>query len=180
MADILRLPFIVHALLTASFAAVVAAASGYFLVARGLTFAGHALPNIGFAGRGRGRSPRHRAGLRPFRFHPRRRGGRGLRGKGYPRARRFHRGRHDLRTRAGAAVSRPVLGLRRPGVRDSLRKHPRDQRASGQGDRGGERPDPRRDRVPVPARSFSAHSIRPPQRHGGYPYGSSRSFSWRS
>jgi len=49
MLDVLRLPFIVHALLTASFAAVVAAVSGYFLVSRGLTFAGHALPNIGFA-----------------------------------------------------------------------------------------------------------------------------------
>ena len=50
MLEILRLPFIVHALLTASCAAVVAAVSGYFLVSRGLTFAGHALPNIGFAG----------------------------------------------------------------------------------------------------------------------------------
>jgi zinc/manganese transport system permease protein len=50
MRELLQLPFIVHALLTASFAAVVAAVSGYFLVARGLTFAGHALPNIGFAG----------------------------------------------------------------------------------------------------------------------------------
>jgi zinc/manganese transport system permease protein len=50
MVDLLRLPFIVHALLTASCAAVVAAVSGYFVVSRGLTFAGHALPNIGFAG----------------------------------------------------------------------------------------------------------------------------------
>ena len=50
MLEILRLPFIVHALLTGSCAAVVAAVSGYFLVSRGLTFAGHALPNIGFAG----------------------------------------------------------------------------------------------------------------------------------
>jgi zinc/manganese transport system permease protein len=50
MMDVLHFPFIVHALLTASFAAIVAAVSGYFLVSRGLTFAGHALPNIGFAG----------------------------------------------------------------------------------------------------------------------------------
>ena len=50
MIDALRFPFLVHALLAASFAAVVAAISGYFLVLRGLTFAGHALPNIGFAG----------------------------------------------------------------------------------------------------------------------------------
>jgi zinc/manganese transport system permease protein len=50
MLDVLRLPFVVHALLTGSCAAVVAAVSGYFLVSRGLTFAGHALPNIGFAG----------------------------------------------------------------------------------------------------------------------------------
>ena len=50
MLETLQLPFIVHALITASIAAVVAAVSGYFLVSRGLTFAGHALPNIGFAG----------------------------------------------------------------------------------------------------------------------------------
>ena len=50
MLECSSLPFIVHALLTASIAAVVAAVSGYFLVSRGLTFAGHALPNIGFAG----------------------------------------------------------------------------------------------------------------------------------
>jgi zinc/manganese transport system permease protein len=50
MLEVLRLPFVVHALITASIAAVVAAVSGYFLVSRGLTFAGHALPNIGFAG----------------------------------------------------------------------------------------------------------------------------------
>ncbi len=50
MVELLRLPFIVHAVLTASCAAVVAAVGGYFLVSRGLTFAGHALPNIGFAG----------------------------------------------------------------------------------------------------------------------------------
>ncbi len=50
MFEALRFPFLVHALLTASFAAVVSAISGYFLISRGLTFAGHALPNIGFAG----------------------------------------------------------------------------------------------------------------------------------
>lgn len=50
MLETLRLPFIVHAILTASSAAVVAAVCGYFLISRGLTFAGHALPNIGFAG----------------------------------------------------------------------------------------------------------------------------------
>jgi zinc/manganese transport system permease protein len=50
MLEALQLPFIVHALITGSIAAVVAAVSGYFLVSRGLTFAGHALPNIGFAG----------------------------------------------------------------------------------------------------------------------------------
>lgn len=48
--ELLGYPFIVHALLTGSIVAVLAAASGYFLVSRGLTFAGHALPNIGFAG----------------------------------------------------------------------------------------------------------------------------------
>jgi zinc/manganese transport system permease protein len=50
MLETLQLPFMVHAILTASIAAVVAAVCGYFLVSRGLTFAGHALPNIGFAG----------------------------------------------------------------------------------------------------------------------------------
>jgi zinc/manganese transport system permease protein len=50
MIEALRFPFLVHALLASSFAAVVAAIGGYFLILRGLTFAGHALPNIGFAG----------------------------------------------------------------------------------------------------------------------------------
>jgi len=50
MRELLGYPFIVHALITGSIVAVLAAASGYFLVSRGLTFAGHALPNIGFAG----------------------------------------------------------------------------------------------------------------------------------
>ena len=48
--DLLRYPFIVNALLTGSAVAVAAAASGYFMVCRRATFAGHALPNIGFAG----------------------------------------------------------------------------------------------------------------------------------
>src|SRR5258707_3356000 len=50
MFDILRYPFIQNALLAGSFVAVIAAFMGYFLIIRGLTFAGHALPNIGFAG----------------------------------------------------------------------------------------------------------------------------------
>ncbi len=47
---LLRYPFIVNALVTGSAVAVAAAASGYFMVCRRATFAGHALPNIGFAG----------------------------------------------------------------------------------------------------------------------------------
>jgi zinc/manganese transport system permease protein len=39
-----------HAFAAGSLAAIVAAVSGFFLISRGLTFAGHALPNIGFAG----------------------------------------------------------------------------------------------------------------------------------
>src|SRR5690349_10279362 len=39
-----------NALLTGSCVAIVAAVIGYFLIGRSLTFAGHALPNIGFAG----------------------------------------------------------------------------------------------------------------------------------
>jgi zinc/manganese transport system permease protein len=50
MFDILTYPFIQNALLAGSIVAVVAAIVGYFLIVRGLTFAGHALPNIGFAG----------------------------------------------------------------------------------------------------------------------------------
>jgi zinc/manganese transport system permease protein len=48
--DILQFPFIQNAFLAGSVVAVAAALLGYFLVARGLTFAGHALSNIGFAG----------------------------------------------------------------------------------------------------------------------------------
>ena len=50
MFNILQYPFIQNALLAGSCVAVVAAIVGYFMVVRGLTFAGHALPNIGFAG----------------------------------------------------------------------------------------------------------------------------------
>ena len=50
MLEALRYPFVIHALLAGACVAVSAAACGYFLVARGLAFAAHALPNIGFAG----------------------------------------------------------------------------------------------------------------------------------
>lgn len=50
MFDILQYPFIQNAFLAGACIAIVAALMGFFLVARGLTFAGHALPNIGFAG----------------------------------------------------------------------------------------------------------------------------------
>src|SRR5579859_838970 len=50
MFDILQLSFIQNALVAGSFVAVIAAIIGYFLVVRGLTFAGHALSHIGFAG----------------------------------------------------------------------------------------------------------------------------------
>ncbi|HBF38462.1 MAG TPA: ABC transporter permease [Firmicutes bacterium] len=50
MLDALHYPFIQNALLTGTFVAIIAAITGYFLISRGLTFAGHALPNIGFAG----------------------------------------------------------------------------------------------------------------------------------
>ncbi|MBI3941502.1 MAG: metal ABC transporter permease [Chloroflexi bacterium] len=46
----LQYPFIQNALLAGSCIAVVASITGYFLVVRGLTFAGHALSHIGFAG----------------------------------------------------------------------------------------------------------------------------------
>lgn len=48
--DALQYEFVRNALLAGTCIAIVAAVVGYFLIARGLTFAGHALPNIGFAG----------------------------------------------------------------------------------------------------------------------------------
>jgi len=50
MFDIFQYPILQHALLAGALVAVIAALMGYFLLARNLTFAGHALPNIGFAG----------------------------------------------------------------------------------------------------------------------------------
>ncbi len=50
MLDILQYQFIQNALLGGICVAIIAAITGYFLIVRGLTFAGHALPNIGFAG----------------------------------------------------------------------------------------------------------------------------------
>ena len=50
MFDILQYPFIQNAFAAGTCIAIVAAIMGYFLIVRGLTFAGHALPNIGFAG----------------------------------------------------------------------------------------------------------------------------------
>ncbi len=50
MLDLLQYPFIQNAFLAGSMVAVVAAVIGYFLLTRGLTFAGHALSHIGFAG----------------------------------------------------------------------------------------------------------------------------------
>lgn len=48
--ELLGYPFIVNALVTGSAVAAASAASGYFMVCRRTTFAGHALANIGFAG----------------------------------------------------------------------------------------------------------------------------------
>ena len=50
MFDILQYTFIQNALLAGTLVALVAAIVGYFLLVRGLTFAGHALSHIGFAG----------------------------------------------------------------------------------------------------------------------------------
>lgn len=50
MFDVFQYPIIQNALLAGVMTAVIAAIMGYFLIVRGLTFAGHALPNIGFAG----------------------------------------------------------------------------------------------------------------------------------
>jgi zinc/manganese transport system permease protein len=50
MFDLFQSSFIQNALLTGTCVALVSAIVGYFLVSRGLTFAGHALSHIGFAG----------------------------------------------------------------------------------------------------------------------------------
>lgn len=50
MFSILQYPFIQNAFIASTFVAIIAAIVGYFLLVRGLTFAGHALSHIGFAG----------------------------------------------------------------------------------------------------------------------------------
>ena len=50
MLSIFQYPFIQNAFLAGSLVAIVAGFAGYFLITRGLTFAGHALSHIGFAG----------------------------------------------------------------------------------------------------------------------------------
>lgn len=50
MFAILQYPFIQNAFISATFVAIIAAIVGYFLLVRGLTFAGHAFSHIGFAG----------------------------------------------------------------------------------------------------------------------------------
>ena len=50
MFNIFQYSFIQNAFIAGSIVAVVAALLGYFLIVRGLTFAGHALSNVGFAG----------------------------------------------------------------------------------------------------------------------------------
>jgi len=50
MFNIFQYQFIQNAFMAGTCVAIVAAIMGYFLIVRGLTFAGHALPNIGFAG----------------------------------------------------------------------------------------------------------------------------------
>jgi zinc/manganese transport system permease protein len=50
MFNLLQLPFLQNALITGTCVAIIAAFVGYFLIARSLTFAGHAMAHIGFAG----------------------------------------------------------------------------------------------------------------------------------
>jgi zinc/manganese transport system permease protein len=50
MLAVFQYPFIQNAFLAGSLVAITTGILGYFLVVRGLTFAGHALSNIGFAG----------------------------------------------------------------------------------------------------------------------------------
>lgn len=50
MFDVLQYSFIQNAFIASTLVAIVAAIVGYFLLVRGLTFAGHALSHVGFAG----------------------------------------------------------------------------------------------------------------------------------
>jgi zinc/manganese transport system permease protein len=50
MFEILQYSFIQNAFLASFFVAIVAAVVGYFILVRGLTFAGHAFSHVGFAG----------------------------------------------------------------------------------------------------------------------------------
>ncbi len=50
MDELFRYPFLQHAFEAGAFAALGGALLGFFLINRGMTFANHALPNIGFAG----------------------------------------------------------------------------------------------------------------------------------
>jgi zinc/manganese transport system permease protein len=50
MFELLQYSFIQNGFIAGTFVAITAAVVGYFLLARGLTFAGHALSHIGFAG----------------------------------------------------------------------------------------------------------------------------------
>ena len=50
MFDVLQYSFIQNAFIASTFVAIIAAIVGYFLLIRGLTFAGHALSHVGFAG----------------------------------------------------------------------------------------------------------------------------------
>ena len=50
MFDILQYSFIQNAFIASFFVAIVAAVVGYFMLVRGLTFAGHAFSHVGFAG----------------------------------------------------------------------------------------------------------------------------------
>lgn len=50
MVDILQYSFIQNAFIASFFVSVVAAVVGYFILVRGLTFAGHAFSHVGFAG----------------------------------------------------------------------------------------------------------------------------------
>src|SRR5579862_6566568 len=50
MFDILQYSFIQNAFIASFFVSIVAAIVGYFMLVRGLTFAGHAFSHVGFAG----------------------------------------------------------------------------------------------------------------------------------
>ena len=129
MHGILHYSFIVNALVTGSAVAIAAAGSGYFMVCRRMTFAGHALPNMGFAGA----AGAVLLGVEPvyglFAVTMAAALAMGLASRNLKDRDVGDRRHHDLHAGAGVPFPGAVFGVCPEGLRDSLRQHPGHQRA---------------------------------------------------